>query len=70
MKLNHTAEDYRVKDLSLAEWGSKEITVAEKEMPGLLAIREKYKAQKPLKKRCLGYWLFEKNIKPKSLLQE
>ena len=48
MKLNHTAEDYRVKDLSLAEWGSKEITVAEKEMPGLLAIREKYKAQKPL----------------------
>ncbi|NLO91761.1 MAG: adenosylhomocysteinase [Elusimicrobia bacterium] len=41
--------DYKVKDLSLAEWGRKEITVAEKEMPGLMAIRRKYAAKKPLK---------------------
>lgn len=40
--------DYKVKDISLAEWGRKEISVAEKEMPGLMAIREKYKSQKPL----------------------
>ncbi len=41
-------EDYKVKDISLAEWGRKEITIAEKEMPGLMALREKYKDQKPL----------------------
>jgi len=41
--------DYKVKDLSLAEWGRKEIKIAEKEMPGLMAIREKYSKQKPLK---------------------
>src|SRR3989344_437217 len=40
--------DYRVKDISLAEWGRKEITVAEKEMPGLMSLREKYEDQKPL----------------------
>src|SRR5580765_1338817 len=40
--------DYNVKDISLAEWGSKEISVAEQEMPGLMSIREKYGAQKPL----------------------
>ena len=42
------AQDYKVKDLSLAEWGRKEITIAEKEMPGLVALREKYKHKKPL----------------------
>ncbi len=41
--------DYKVKDVSLAEWGRKEIIIAEKEMPGLMAIREKYQQQKPLK---------------------
>jgi adenosylhomocysteinase len=41
--------DYNVKDISLAEWGRKEIKIAEKEMPGLLAIREKYSKSKPLK---------------------
>ena len=41
--------DYKVKDLSLAEWGRKEIDIAEKEMPGLMAIREKYGPSKPLK---------------------
>ncbi|MDR1452820.1 MAG: adenosylhomocysteinase [Candidatus Margulisbacteria bacterium] len=41
--------DYKVADLSLAEWGRKEISIAEKEMPGLLALREKYGREKPLK---------------------
>jgi len=39
--------DYKVKDLSLAEWGRKEISVAEQEMPGLMSVREKYGSQKP-----------------------
>ena len=42
-------QDYKVADISLAEWGRKEIDIAEKEMPGLMAIREKYRAAKPLK---------------------
>ncbi len=42
-------KDYVVKDLSLAEWGRKEIDIAEKEMVGLMAIREKYAKKKPLK---------------------
>lgn len=41
--------DYKVKDIKLAEWGRREITLAEKEMPGLMAIRHEYQAQKPLK---------------------
>lgn len=41
--------DYRVKDISLASWGHKEIAIAETEMPGLMAIREQYRDQKPLK---------------------
>ncbi|HLG34971.1 MAG TPA: adenosylhomocysteinase [Bacteroidia bacterium] len=40
---------YKVKDLSLAEWGRKEITLAEAEMPGLMALRKEYGASKPLK---------------------
>ena len=39
---------YKVKDISLAEWGRKEIQLAEAEMPGLMSIREEYKNQKPL----------------------
>ncbi len=39
---------YKVKDLSLAEWGRKEIMLAENEMPGLMALREKYGTEKPL----------------------
>ena len=42
-------QDYKVKDLSLADWGRKEIVIAEQEMPGLMAIRQKYAAGKPLK---------------------
>ncbi len=44
-----SVENYRVKDISLAAFGRKEIEIAEKEMPGLLAIRRKYSSQKPLK---------------------
>jgi len=40
---------YKVKDMSLAEWGRKEIRLAEAEMPGLMALREEYGSQKPLK---------------------
>ena len=40
--------DYKVADLSLADWGRKEINIAEHEMPGLVSIRNKYAAQKPL----------------------
>ncbi|MBK7641870.1 MAG: adenosylhomocysteinase [Planctomycetes bacterium] len=44
-----TAPDFKVKDLSLAAWGRKEIELAEHEMPGLMSIRDEYRAQKPLK---------------------
>ena len=46
--LEITAADYKVADMSLAEWGRKEIAIAEHEMPGLMAIRNKYAAEKPL----------------------
>ena len=39
---------YKVADMSLAEWGRKEIEIAEHEMPGLMAVRRKYGPQKPL----------------------
>src|SRR5437667_12631508 len=41
-------DDYKVADISLADFGRKEIGIAEKEMPGLMAIREKYAPGKPL----------------------
>jgi adenosylhomocysteinase len=41
--------DYRVADLALADWGRKEIAIAETEMPGLMAIREEYASQQPLR---------------------
>jgi adenosylhomocysteinase len=40
--------DYKIKDIGLAEWGRKEIAIAEHEMPGLMAIRREYAGQKPL----------------------
>ncbi|GJL81450.1 MAG: adenosylhomocysteinase [marine bacterium B5-7] len=46
---NVSAEDFLVADMSLAEWGRKEINIAEIEMPGLMAIRKKYSADAPLK---------------------
>lgn len=45
-KLNKA--DYKVQDINQADWGAKEIAIAETEMPGLMAIREEYKNQKPL----------------------
>src|SRR5436305_842732 len=46
--IERTKNDYKVADISLADFGRKEISIAEKEMPGLMAIREKYAPQKPL----------------------
>src|SRR6266700_1706932 len=43
-----TKQDYKVADISLADFGRKELSIAEKEMPGLMAIREKYAPHKPL----------------------
>ena len=48
MPNNATAQDYKVKDIALAEWGRKEIAMAEEEMPGLMALRAEYGATKPL----------------------
>ncbi|MFZ1711663.1 MAG: adenosylhomocysteinase [Nitrosomonas sp.] len=45
---NNPFADYKVADMSLAEWGRKEIAIAETEMPGLMALREQYAGQKPL----------------------
>ena len=47
--LNSLATEHRVADLGLADWGRKEISIAEHEMPGLMAIRQKYAPGKPLK---------------------
>jgi adenosylhomocysteinase len=47
MKADFT--DYKVADIKLADWGRKEIVIAEKEMPGLMALREEYGKSKPLK---------------------
>jgi adenosylhomocysteinase len=43
-----TTRDYKVKDISLADWGRKEISMAEDEMPGLMAIRQEFGASRPL----------------------
>jgi adenosylhomocysteinase len=42
------AQDFHVKDIGLADWGRKEITVAEHEMPGLMSVRKKFGPKKPL----------------------
>src|SRR5215469_13816709 len=47
--INSLATEHRVADLGLAEWGRKEISIAEHEMPGLMSIRKKFAASKPLK---------------------
>jgi len=43
-----TSSDYKVADITLADWGRKEIAIAESEMPGLMALREEFAAEKPL----------------------
>jgi len=45
----NSAEDYKVADMSLADWGRKEIAIAETEMPGLMALREEFGKSQPLK---------------------
>lgn len=47
-QLDNTDIDYKVADISLAEWGRKEIAIAETEMPALMALRSKYKKEQPL----------------------
>lgn len=47
--MKNNTVDYKVADLGLAEWGRKEINIAETEMPGLMALRQLYKDKKPLK---------------------
>ena len=49
MSLVETYTPYKVKDINLADWGRKEIDLAEAEMPGLMALRQEYGASKPLK---------------------
>ncbi|MDH5408608.1 MAG: adenosylhomocysteinase, partial [Gammaproteobacteria bacterium] len=44
-----SSTDYKVADISLADWGRKEIAIAETEMPGLMALREEYGKEQPLK---------------------
>src|SRR5881398_3639112 len=46
--LEREKTDYKIRDISLADWGSREISIAEKVMPGLVALREKYAESKPL----------------------
>src|SRR5205809_3157231 len=53
----NTKQDFKVKDILLADFGRKEISIAEKEMPGLMAIREKYAPQKPLAGVRITGWL-------------
>ena len=48
-KTDNEFSTFKVKDISLADWGRKEISLAEAEMPGLMALRERYKSEKPLK---------------------
>jgi adenosylhomocysteinase len=49
MDVSTSREDFKVKDLSLAQWGRQEIEIAETEMPGLMALREEFGSQQPLK---------------------
>ena len=54
-------KDYKVADISLAEWGRKEIAIAESEMPALMKIRAKYRAEKP-------YWVPKSSAASKSIV--
>ena len=55
--------DYKVADISLAEFGKKEIKIAETEMPGLMAIREEYKNKKPLNSKTRTLTLIHRSQK-------
>ena len=52
--MSNSPTDYKVADISLAEWGRKEIEIAETEMPGLMALRKKHKNESPLKGARIG----------------
>src|SRR5690606_32731030 len=47
--MDTTTKDYKVADINLADWGRKEISIAETEMPGLMALRDMHKGKHPLK---------------------
>ena len=47
--MNAATKDYVIADMSLADWGRREIAIAETEMPGLMAIREEFAATQPLR---------------------
>ena len=49
MSTNIKKNDFKIADMALADWGRKEIELAEKEMPGLMSLRSKYGASKPLR---------------------
>src|SRR6187401_1767016 len=49
MKIDSKFTDFKVADLALADWGRKEIAIAESEMPALMAIRQEFAAKQPLK---------------------
>ena len=49
LESQQNTQDYLVKDISLADWGRKEMSIAETEMPGLMAVREEFADQQPLK---------------------
>jgi len=51
------SEDYKVADISLADYGRREITLAEAEMPALMTLREKYAKEQPLA-GAKNYWLY------------
>jgi adenosylhomocysteinase len=55
--------DYKIKDINLADLGRKTISISEKEMPGLMALRKKYSSEKPLK-GLLSEYCFLKDINP------
>ena len=58
--------DYKIKDINLADWGRKEIDITEKEMPGLMSLREKYGDMKPLKGARFPLDLCEKIFRVKA----
>ena len=55
-------KDYKVANIDLAEWGNKEISIAEKEMPGLMALRDQYIDEKPLSVINASSFLAEQEI--------
>ena len=57
--------DYKIKDISLADFGRKEIDISEKEMPGLMSLREKFGASQPLNTDCSrGVWQWSTSSPP------